>query len=190
MKAKPPIIALRALTLCLVLAPPLQAAPLVGRPAPALVVSDIAGRTLDLQAMRGRVVVVALWATWCPDCRAELKMLGEFADRYRSDGVEVIGLSVDGRHERGAVRKIASGLAYPVAMLADAAGSGFDSPPAVPETLVIDRAGIVRAVLGAEQAPIREEALAALVAPLLRTGAPSPPARPIADALIRTPPAA
>lgn len=161
--------ALCSLLLWLVLVPVARGAPLAGRPAPPLVVTDLAGRALDLGALRGHVVVVVLWASWCPGCRAEMKTLDRFAERYGPKGVEVVGLSVDGRHERNAVRKVAADLRFRIAMLADATKSGFEAPAALPMTVVIDRDGIVRAVVPAGRAPITEESLAALVEPLLGT---------------------
>ena len=106
-------IGLCSLLLWLVSSPMARGATLAGRPAPPLVVTDLAGRALDLGALRGHVVVVVLWASWCPGCRAEMKTLDGFAEHYGPKGVEVVGLSVDGRHERNAVRKMAADAELP-----------------------------------------------------------------------------
>ena len=75
----------------------------VGRPAPSLVASDLNGQTFDLSALRGKVVVVNFWATWCPPCREEMPALNAFYERYHSKGLEMIGLSTDRARDEFAV---------------------------------------------------------------------------------------
>src|ERR1700684_886482 len=67
----------------------------VGQPAPSLVVQELDGQTFDLGAVRGKVVVVSFWATWCPPCRKEMPVLDALYRRYHGQGLEMIGLSAD-----------------------------------------------------------------------------------------------
>ncbi len=142
------------------------AAPRIGEPVPAFVGQTMEGRPIDLAALRGHVVVVNLWATWCPPCRAEMPMLDAFAKADRAEGLVLIGLSADRHRDLGEARKVMSAFGYPAAMLSDARVNGFGAPAALPETLVIDPQGRVRAILINNDRPLSADALDAAVAPL------------------------
>jgi cytochrome c biogenesis protein CcmG, thiol:disulfide interchange protein DsbE len=142
----------------------------VGKPAPALVVSELDGTVFDLAALRGNVVVVNFWATWCSPCRAEMPALDTFYKRYREQGLVLLGLSVDDAADRGQVVAAMQKLSYPAALAAGARTNGFGQPLAVPITYVIDAHGTVRARLLASKA-ITEQTLSETVLPLLPTGA-------------------
>jgi cytochrome c biogenesis protein CcmG/thiol:disulfide interchange protein DsbE len=164
----------RALWMALsVLAPVLVAARLVaasdevGQPVPALIVKQLDGRDLDLAALRGKVVVLNFWATWCPLCRAEMPMLEVFHQKHESEGVTVIGVSTDDPHERKAVSRAMQGLTYPAALLVDAKPNGFAPPQALPITYIIGPDGIIRARLLPTKKSLTEQDLATAVTPLL-----------------------
>ena len=139
----------------------------VGQPAPRLVVKQLDGRDLDLAALRGTVVVLNFWATWCPPCRAEMPMLEMFYQRHAAEGMAVIGLSADDAHERKAVGRAMQGFTYPAALLVDAKTNGFGIPRALPVTYIIGPDGIIRARLLPSKRILTEQDLAAAVAPLL-----------------------
>lgn len=139
----------------------------VGQPAPALVVPELNGQPFDLAALRGKVVVVNYWATWCPPCREEMPALDAFYRHYHERGVEMIGLSADRPRDRDAAAKMMQSFAYPAAMMKDARPNGFGAPESLPVTYVIDAEGIVRAKLQPDQTVVTEQGLAALVQPLL-----------------------
>jgi len=148
----------------------------VGQIAPALVVRQLDGRDLDLTALRGKVVILNVWATWCSPCRAELPMLDAFSRKHQSEGVVLVGLSADDIHDRKEVEKAARGLAYPVALLQEAKANGFGMPRALPITYVIDTQGVIRARLMPTRAGISEQDLAGAVQPLIpRAGNPRAP---------------
>src|SRR5262245_8633124 len=65
------------------------------RVAPPFAVRVFDGRTFRLQDQRGKAVVVDFWATWCAPCRASMPHLDRLQERYSSNGLVVIGLSVD-----------------------------------------------------------------------------------------------
>ena len=138
----------------------------VGQQAPALVVQELGGRTFDLTAMRGKVVVVNVWASWCPPCRAEMPVLDAFYRRYHDRGLEMVGLSADDPHDRGEMEKAARTVGYPAAMLREAKANGFGAPRTLPITYVVDTNGVVRATLGKGE-PVTEKSLAETVLPLL-----------------------
>jgi cytochrome c biogenesis protein CcmG, thiol:disulfide interchange protein DsbE len=138
----------------------------VGAAAPALVVAQLDGREFDLAALRGKVVIVNYWATWCSPCRAEMPVLDSFYKRYRSRGLVLLGMSVDEARDRPAVAALMQKLSYPAALASDAKVNGFGPPLAVPMTWIIDPAGVVRARLVSGNA-VTEQALSQAVLPLL-----------------------
>ena len=146
----------------------------VGQAAPALVVQELDGQTFDLGAQHGKVVVVNFWCTWCPPCRKEMPALDAFYRRYRSRGLEMIGVSADRARDRADVRRFMMPFSYPAAMLDDATVDGFGKPNAVPVTFVIDASGIVRARLISEQTPLTEKTLSDAIVPLLPREAATP----------------
>lgn len=56
---------------------------------------DISGRTVSLSAMRGKVVILNFWATWCPPCVAEMPSLNKLYGHMKSRGLEVVAVSID-----------------------------------------------------------------------------------------------
>jgi len=172
----------RSLTLCLSLLAPslvagasLGASDEVGQPAPVLIVKQLDGHDLDLVALRGKVVVLNFWATWCPPCRAEMPMLEAFYEKHATEGVTVIGLSADDPHERKAVTRAMLGFTYPAALLVDAKSNGFGVPKVLPITYIIGADGIIRARLLPTKGNLTEQELSAAVAALLHKDAASLP---------------
>lgn len=66
----------------------------VGKPLD-ITFTAIDGRTVDLNQMKGKVVLIDFWATWCPGCVAEIPHVKEIYDKFHSQGLEVIGISFD-----------------------------------------------------------------------------------------------
>jgi thiol-disulfide isomerase/thioredoxin len=140
------------------------ASPRVGRPAPAFVGQTLDGQTFDLAGLRGHVVLVNLWATWCPPCRAEMPMLDGYALAHSGEGLVLVGLSADRHRDLGEVRKAMQGLHYRAALLADAQTNGFGSPSTLPITYVIAADGAIKAVLSPADAPLTAAQLDAAAA--------------------------
>ena len=163
------LVRLGAAAIVLAVAPPMASgrAPEVGEPAPALSVPQLDGHGFDLAALRGKVVIVNFWATWCAPCRAEMPVLDAFYHRYHAQGLELLGLSIDDAHDRGEVGKVMRQFSYPAALMASAKVNGFGAPLAVPMTYVIDSAGVVRARLFAGKTAVTEQSLEQTVLPLL-----------------------
>ena len=145
----------------------LQTAPAVcaglGEPAQALTVTTLDGKTIDLAALRGKVVLVNYWATWCAPCREEMPTLSTFYRTYHDRGLELIAISVDRPRDRTAVVKASKALAYPTAMLSDITVNGMGEPDGVPLTWVVGADGIVRDKFIA----VDSELLGKVVLPLL-----------------------
>ncbi len=109
--------------------------------APDFTLTDVQGQALELSKYRGRVVLLDFWATTCGGCKIELPWYVAFSDKYRSQGLSVIGLDMYG--ESPEVIKpflLKWKMTYPVAVGTDALGERF-SLKEMPLTLLIDRNG-------------------------------------------------
>jgi len=147
---------------------PLASALDTGDAAPALKGVTLDGKAFDLAALKGEVVVVNLWATWCGPCREEMPLLDGFAKKYAARGVVVLGLDENDPADEGVVRKVMAAFSYPALMAETAPTNDFRQPRVLPITYVIDDSGVVRAKLWASGTPVTEESLEKAVAPLLQ----------------------
>lgn len=114
-------------------------------PAPVLALTDLDGGRHALADYRGRVVLVNLWATWCPPCRAEMPILQDFFERHGEQGFTVV--AVDDGEPAEAVRAFAAqyGLDFPIWLdpTYEATDRAFRTR-GLPSSYLIDRTGIVR----------------------------------------------
>ncbi len=116
----------------------------LAQPAPELAGTDVAGRPVRLSALRGQVVLVNFWATWCPPCVEEMPDLVRLADQFASQGVVVLGASADvGDAERVAAFVRAHHITYPVLLATQDQVDAY-GVTVLPTTFLIDQQGIVR----------------------------------------------
>lgn len=119
----------------------------VGHAAPEIVVDQIKGGSLSLSSLRGRVVLLDVWASWCGPCKQELPMLDAIAGRLHRRGVEVLAVSVD--QDRENVDKFLGARSrWNLTVAHDPKGAIADTfqPEKMPTSYVIDREGIIRYV--------------------------------------------
>ncbi|MGA7804230.1 TlpA family protein disulfide reductase [Bradyrhizobium sp.] len=121
-----------------------RAAPSIDGAAPDLVLTELSGEPFALSQLRGKVVLVTYWATWCAPCKKEMPVLSAFYRHYHEQGLEIIGISADHPEDYAKMRKMSSTLAYPTSTLDKISQDGFGPPEGFPLTYVIDRDGIVR----------------------------------------------
>ncbi len=105
--------------------------------------------TLDLATLRGKVVVVNVWGSWCPPCRKEAPDLQRAYEQLRPSGVEFVGITNRDTKAGAQAYERSFGITYP--SLFDADGSmllalrGAVPPSAIPSTLVLDAQGRIAA---------------------------------------------
>jgi cytochrome c biogenesis protein CcmG/thiol:disulfide interchange protein DsbE len=124
---------------------------------PAVAVTDLDGSEISNATLKGKVVLLNFWATWCGPCREEIPMLAALQTHYR-DRLLIVGLSIDERPP-GDVKAFARelGVNYPVVMATRALADAFGGVRAVPATFVVDPAGrIVQRHIGLLNGPRTE----------------------------------
>lgn len=121
------------------------AAVVPNQPAPAFSVKSLDGKTLALSDLKGKIVVVNFWATWCPPCRAEIPDFVEVYNRFKPKGLEIVGISVDEMTPQQLQPFIVKNkMSYPVAMATAKLLKDYGPISAIPTTFVVDKKGVVR----------------------------------------------
>jgi cytochrome c biogenesis protein CcmG/thiol:disulfide interchange protein DsbE len=139
---------------------------------PPLELVDLEGKPWKLEQLRGKVVVVNFWATWCGPCVQELPVLGALARQGAQDGLAVVGVNY--KEGMNAVGDFVAAHPIPYPVLRDRSGEAFKlwSPGVMPATIVVDRQGRARwRTVG--EIPPEDKRLRAVVGELLA----EPPAK-------------
>ena len=137
-----------------------------GEPAPAFALPTAAGDTVDLARLRGRVVYVDFWASWCTPCRRSFPWMNELDARYRDAGLTIVAINVDKRRE-DAMRFLRDVPAR-FTVVFDAEGKTPDAfdVKGMPSSYLIDREGRLVAVeegFHDERAAVIEQRIRALL---------------------------
>lgn len=138
----------------------------VGSHLPEFSVKDLQGRELSSADLRGKVVLVDFWATWCQPCKKEMPGYQRLLNQYGPRGFVVIGFKFDTMMDMEDPVQFAKkiGAHYPLAVASDDLKQKFGGIDGLPTTLLYDRHGILRnKVVGFEYT----DAIAAAVRPLL-----------------------
>jgi cytochrome c biogenesis protein CcmG/thiol:disulfide interchange protein DsbE len=119
--------------------------PLVGRPAPAFELTTFDGKAVRLESLRGKVVVLNFWASWCyPACYEEAPVLQANWLRAKAQGVIVLGVAIQDKEPASLEFIQRFGLTFPNAPDPTGRVSIDYGVYGVPETFVIDRRGVIR----------------------------------------------
>jgi peroxiredoxin len=134
------------LTIALILGAAALTAQIVpNMPAPAFTLKDLNGKSISLADLRGKIIVLNFWATWCPPCREEIPDFVEFYNQNKATGLEIVGVSVDNipaAQVQAFVNK--NKMTYPVAMFTEKIVRDYGPIDAIPTTFIIDKTGRVR----------------------------------------------
>lgn len=118
-------------------------ASLAGHPAPSFTVATLDGGTSGLDAYRGHIVVMNLWASWCPPCRAEMPDLQRLNQAYHSRNVVVLGVDQGESAQRVAGFANSLGIHYPIFLDQQQQYGRVYAALGLPTTIVIDPRGVV-----------------------------------------------
>jgi thiol-disulfide isomerase/thioredoxin len=147
---------------------------LVGAPAPAWTkVTPIAGAPAGIDKLKGRVVLVDFWASWCGPCRMLAPRLSALKDKYAAQGLTVVGITTDDA-EKAAVFAEKTQMRYGVVVDAEGETSRAYGVTALPTMLLVDKKGVVREVFVGYDPGAEARVETALKALLAETGAPTP----------------
>lgn len=119
--------------------------PLLGKPAPALTLRDLAGNEVTLADYAGRPVLVNFWASWCIPCRDEFPMMVGAYGEYRDRGLEILGIVHDDAAAAAQAFAQEQGATWPMLLDVDDVAWRDYIGIGVPQSYFIDADGIVRA---------------------------------------------
>jgi thiol-disulfide isomerase/thioredoxin len=137
-----------------------------GSPLPDFSVKDLQGREVSSADLRGKVVLIDFWATWCQPCKKEMPGYQKLLDRYGSRGFAVIGFKFDTMMDMEDPVTFAKkiGVRYPLAVAAEDLKQRFGGIEGLPTTMLYDRQGILRKkVIGFEYTIVIESELKPLL---------------------------
>ena len=116
-----------------------------GHQQPRFAVTTLEGAPVSDSTIRGHVVLVNFWATWCLPCRAEMPLLQAMSQRHRDAGLIVLGLSVDRTSPASVTQWLRErDITYPVAMVGRDVETAFGGVQGYPTSVLLDRTGTVR----------------------------------------------
>lgn len=114
--------------------------------APEFTLTNLDGTNLRLTELRGQVVLINFWASWCGPCRQEMPVLDRLHQRYKDTGFTVLGINVEGEAVPARAIAVKTGVTFPVLIDADQKISKLYDLKAMPSTVIIDRDGKIRFV--------------------------------------------
>jgi thiol-disulfide isomerase/thioredoxin len=139
-----------------------------GAPAPALEGQLFDGSRFSLADHTGKVVVLNFWASWCAPCREEMPALDAYYRRHRSEGLEIVAISMDNPRDEAKARELMRAFSFPAAFGREMNIKSYGRIWRLPLTFVIDRQGILRKDGWYGDALLDTAILEQTVTPLLR----------------------
>jgi peroxiredoxin len=129
------------------LAMPVSAAlPAPGSEPPDFTLASSTGRNVRLKELRGQVVLINFWATWCGPCRQEMPLLNRLHERYHKTGFALLGVNIDDKSASAEIMARKLDVRFPLLFDTNKRVSRLYDVDAMPSTLIVDRDGKVRYV--------------------------------------------
>ncbi len=116
---------------------------LAGEAAPVYSLRDDRGAAVSLDRYRGRVVVMNLWASWCPPCRAEMPDLQRLANAYARSGLSIVGVNEGESPQRARTFADSLGIHFPIWIDSGQQYGRTYAALGLPTTVILDRRGAV-----------------------------------------------
>lgn len=118
----------------------------VGLEAPSYAARNLSGDSVSLALLRGKPVLLNVWATWCLPCKEEIPYLESLHAKHAAQGLQIVGVSVDARGEESKITEFAKDfrMTYPIWRDPDERVNSRFLAIGVPSTYLIDRDGILR----------------------------------------------
>lgn len=139
-------LAVAALLSCMICAVEVARAVEPGDAAPELSLVSLDGKPVSLAALRGKVVLVDFWASWCAPCKDEMPFLEAMYRRLRSRGLVIVGVSVDSERENAQEFIAKMKVSFPIVHDGKHSVADRFKPPRMPTSYVLDREGKIRHV--------------------------------------------
>lgn len=141
-----------------------------GQAAPKFTVNTFDKQKITSDQLKGQVVIINLWATWCGPCRHELPELDAYYRKHAKDGLRVFAVATEDSVPEYLLKPLSGALAFPLTHRLSGTGSAFETLEGVPTNYVIDRQGVIRY---AKADAFDEASLDEVVGPLLAEPAPA-----------------
>jgi len=115
-----------------------------GAPAPGFELKSNSGKHVSLADLKGQIVLVNFWASWCGPCRQEMPILEQLNHQYHNKGVALIGVNVEPDTDAATAWLKATPVTFPILYDVDSKVSKLYEVQGMPNTVILDRKGIVR----------------------------------------------
>ena len=137
-----------------------------GQRAPDFELKSLDGRTIKLSDFRGKAVVLNFWATYCAPCRVEMPWLIDFYQRYKSQGLEIVGISMDdGNQKQVDAFAREMNVNYAILLGNHSVRDAYGGARFLPQTFLVDRDGrIVKTLIGIKTRKDFEDSIKQLLA--------------------------
>ena len=113
----------------------------LGKPAPPATLVTLDGKRISTTDLKGNVIILTFWATWCGPCRQELPLLSDYASQHAGQGLVVLGFTLDPAEALAKVQKVAQTLSFPVGLLENSTLPGYGRIWRIPVNFTIDPQG-------------------------------------------------